>query len=120
MKNDEVTVNGVKIGSETKEDRDTKAIDLPSGARAQVRKGLGRDLMRAQRAVAGGDASAVVFALIAELVLIDGRKIVYEDVLEMDLADVMALQAEVIGENFEHPPQRASQDSSGQGSQQEN
>ena len=120
MKNDEVTVNGVKIDSETKEDRDTKAIDLPSGAQAQVRKGLGRDLMRAQRAVAGGDASAVVFALIAELVLIDGRKIVYEDVLEMDLADVMALQAEVIGENFEHPPQRASQDSSGQGSQQEN
>jgi len=120
MKSDEVTVNGVKIGAETTEDRETKAIELPSGACADVRKGLGRDLMRAQRAVAGGDASAVVFALIAELALIDGRRIVYEDVLEMDLADVMALQAEVIGENFEHPPQRASRDSSIQGSQPEN
>ena len=120
MKSDEVTVNGVRVGSETTEDRDTKMLELPSGKRGSVRKGMGRDLMRAQRAVAGGDASAVVFALIAELVLIDGRKIVYEDVLEMELADVMALQAEVIGENFEHPPQRASQDSSGQGSQQEN
>ena len=120
MKSDEVTVNGVKVVSETREDRDTKGIDLPSGARAEVRKGTGRDLMRAQRAVAGGDASAVVFALIAELTQIEGRKIVYEDVLEMELADVMALQAEVIGENFEHPPQRASQDSSAQDSQQEN
>jgi hypothetical protein len=120
MKSDEVTVNGVKIGSETREERETKAIELPSGARAEVRKGMGRDLMRAQRAVAGGDASAVVFALIAELVRLDGRKIVYEDVLEMELADVMALQAEVIGENFEHPPQRASQDLSAPGSQPEN
>ena len=121
MKSDEVTVNGVKIGAGTAmEEGETKTLDLPSGARAEVRKGMGRDLMRAQRAVAGGDASAVVFALIAELARIDGRKIVYEDVLEMELADVMALQAEVIGENFEHPPQRASQDSSGPDSQPEN
>jgi hypothetical protein len=113
MKTDDVTVNGVRIGgAEAVEAGETRTIELPSGARAEVRKGMGRDLMRAQRAVAGGDASAVVFALIAELVRIDGRKIVYEDVLEMELADVMALQAEVIGENFEHPPQRASQDSS--------
>ncbi|HEY9159376.1 hypothetical protein [Candidatus Binatus sp.] len=110
MKTDEITVNGVRIGgAEPKEDEDAQLIDLPSGARAEVRKGHGRDLMRAQRAAAGGDASAVIFALIAELTRVDGRKIVYEDVLEMDLADVMALQAEVIGENFDRPPQRASQ-----------
>ena len=42
--------------------------------------------MRAQRAAAGGDASAVIFALIAELTRVDGRKIVYEEVLEMELA----------------------------------
>jgi hypothetical protein len=120
MKTDDVTVNGVKIGgAEAVEASETRTIELPSGARAEVRKGMGRDLMRAQRAVAGGDASAVVFALIAELARIDGRKIVYEDVLEMELADVMALQAEVIGENFEHPPQRASQGSSNPGSQPE-
>jgi hypothetical protein len=113
MKGEEVTVNGVRVGSESAADeREVRAVELPSGARAQVRKGLGRDLMSAQRAAAGGDASAVVFALIAELVRVDGRKVVYEDVLEMELADVMALQAEVVGENFERPPQRASQDSS--------
>ena len=94
-----------------------RSIELPSGARAEVRKGYGRDLMRAQRAAAGGDASAVVFALIAEVTRVDGRKIVYEDVLEMDLADVMALQAEVIDENFDRPPQRASQASSSRDSQ---
>ncbi len=120
MKTDDVTVNGVRIGgAEAVEARETKTIQLPSGASADIRKGMGRDLMRAQRAVAGGDASTVVFALIAELARIDGRKIVYEDVLEMELADVMALQAEVIGENFEHPPQRASQGSSNPDSQPE-
>jgi len=110
MKTDEITVNGVRIGgAETEEKENTQTIDLPSGSRAEVRKGRGRDLMRAQRAAEGGDNSAVVFALIAELTRVDGRKIVYEDVLEMDLADVIALQAEVIGENFDRPPQRASQ-----------
>ena len=121
MKAEGITVNGVRVGAEGAADaQDIKTVELPSGACAQVRKGLGRDLMRAQRAAAGNDANAVVFALIAELVQVDGRKIVYEDVLEMELADVMALQAEVIGENFERPPQRASQDSSRPDSQSRN
>jgi hypothetical protein len=111
MKSDDVTVNGVRVGGADKEasEDEIRSIELPSGARAEVRKGHGRDLMRAQRAAAGGDASAVIFALIAEITRVEGRKIVYEDVLEMDLADVMELQAEVIGENFDRPPQRASQ-----------
>ncbi|HXN14246.1 MAG TPA: phage tail assembly protein [Candidatus Acidoferrales bacterium] len=120
MKTDELMVNGVPIGSgETNEEQSVRTIDLPSGARAEVRKGYGRDLMRAQRTAAGGDASAVVFALIAEVARINGQKIVYEDVLEMDLADVMALQAEVIDENFDRPPQRASQASFNPDSQSE-
>ena len=110
MKTDEITVNGVPIGTPAAKDEvETRMVELPSGSRAEVRKGHGRDLMRAQRAAAGGDASAVVFALIAELARVDGRKIVFEEVLEMDLADVMALQAEVIDENFDRPPQRALQ-----------
>jgi hypothetical protein len=111
MKSDDVTVNGVRVGGpDTKVDEsDIRTIELPSGARAEVRKGYGRDLMRAQRAAVGADASAVIFALIAEITRVNGRKIVYEDVLEMDLADVMELQADVIGENFDRPPQRASQ-----------
>ncbi len=113
MKTDEVSVNGVRItGADNGEGSNLRTIQLPSGAQAQVRPGIGRDLMRAQRAAAGGEASAVIFALIAELVRIDGRKIMYEDVLEMNLADAIALQAEVIGENFEHPPLQASQASS--------
>ncbi|MGD0673137.1 MAG: hypothetical protein ABSB13_13745 [Candidatus Binatus sp.] len=110
MKTDELTVNGVRIGGEgTKDEEEAQTIDLPSGSRAEVRKGHGRDLMRAQRAAAGEDASAVIFALIAELTRVDGRRIVYEEVLEMDLADVLALQDEVMGENFDRPPRRASQ-----------
>ncbi|MDO8433511.1 MAG: phage tail assembly protein [Candidatus Binatus sp.] len=108
---EDLKVNGVRVKDPEQDQESSRAIELPSGARAEVRKGLGRDLMRAQRVAAGGDASAVVFALIAELARVDGRKVVYEDVLEMDLADVLALQAEVVGENFERPPQRASQDS---------
>ncbi len=121
MKTDEVSVNGVRItGADSGDGPNLRTIQLPSGAEAQVRAGIGRDLMRAQRAAAGGEASAVVFALIAELVRIDGKRIMYEDVLEMNLADVIALQAEVIGENFEHPPLRASQASSSQDFQSEN
>src|SRR5271155_1505283 len=110
MKIEDLTVNGVRLGgADSKNEQEVRTIELPSGKSAEVRKGFGRDLMRAQRAAGGGDASAVIFALIAELTRVDGRKIVYEEGLEMDLEDVMALQAEVIDENFDRPPQRASQ-----------
>jgi hypothetical protein len=77
-------------------------LTLPSGETVKIRQGFGRDLMNAQRAVQGsGDATSVVFALIAELAEFDGgRKIVYEDVLELPLADVLAMQAEVTKGNF--------------------
>ncbi len=96
----------------------SRCLTLPSGKIAAIRRGKGRDLMRAQRAVAGNpDPTAVVFALIAELAQIDDAPIVYEDVIEMDLGDVLVLQAEVTGANFPEPAQRspapaASQDSS--------
>ena len=96
----------------------SRSIALPSGKSAAIRRGKGRDLMRAQRAVAGNsDPTAVVFALIAELAQIDGAPIVYEDVVEMDLGDVLVLQAEVTGANFpepapDSPAPAASQDSS--------
>src|SRR5713226_8065997 len=63
-----------------------KQITLPSGATAEVRKGRGKDLMRAHRAVRGkDDPMAISFALIAELTNIDGKTIVYEDVLDEPL-----------------------------------
>ena len=92
----------------------TRTTRLPSGKQAEVRKGKGRDSMRAHRAVAGNaEPMSVSFALIAELAHVDGKPLVYEDILEMDLDDVLALEAEVTGagegrENFPEPavPQR--------------
>jgi hypothetical protein len=110
---EEMRVNGVVIGMRgDAEHGESHAFELPSGKQAIVRKGYGRDLMRAQRAAGADDPNAVVFALVAELAEIAGRKIVYEDVLSMELADVLALQAEVIGENFQLPPPPDSRDSS--------
>ncbi|HEY1851574.1 MAG TPA: hypothetical protein VGG60_11160 [Candidatus Binataceae bacterium] len=63
-----------------------------------MRKGKGHDLMRAHRASAGNpEPMSVSFALIAELARVDGNPLVYEDVLEMDLNDVLALEAEIMG-----------------------
>ena len=40
-----------------------------------------------------------MFALIAELVEIDDQSYVYEDLLEMDLEDILALQTEISGKS---------------------
>lgn len=105
MTPEEITINGVRVQAAPEPERKARELSLPSGKRAAIRKGFGRDLMRAQR-VAGpeADPTAVVFALIAELVEIDGHRIVFEDVLTIDLEDVLMLQSEVIGPNFQNPP----------------
>src|ERR1700722_6728945 len=69
-----------------------KTITLPSGLVATVRKGKGRDLMHAQRATGVTEVAPMLLALVAELCEIDGKKIVYEQELEMDLEDVLTLQ----------------------------
>src|ERR1700688_3916592 len=75
-----------------------RQIALPSGKTAEVRRGKGRDLMRPHRAVAGNsEPMSVSFALIAELARVDGKALVYEDILEMDLDDVLTLEGEVSG-----------------------
>jgi len=74
-----------------------KELKLPSGRVAMVRKGFGRDLMRAHRAVGHNpEPTAITFALIAELAQVDGKTIVYEDVLAMELSDVLSLEAEIV------------------------
>ena len=98
-----------------------KTMTLPSGRAAEIREGKGKDLMRAHRAVRGNDdPMAITFALIAELVSVEGRPLVYEDVLEMGLADVLALQAEVLGPDFQIPPPPSSPGSSNSDSQSRN
>ena len=111
MRSDDVSINGVKLREAPEAERkDRTLLILPSGKSAAIRRGFGRDLMRAQRVVGvSSDPNAVVFALIAELVEIDGEKIVYEDLLAMDLNDVLALQSEVAGANFQGPPPAPSQ-----------
>jgi hypothetical protein len=114
MAREELQVNGVSIDAVTDGARgEVRTVTLPSGKTAAVRKGVGRDLMRAQRAAgAAADSSAIVFALIAELTRVDGSRIVYEDVLAMDINDVLALQKEVAGANFQLPPRAPSPPSS--------
>ena len=111
MRSEDVTVNGVRLQEQLEAEPKTRnVLVLPSGRNATIRKGFGRDLMRAQRVVgASNDPTAIVFALIAELVEIDGEKVLYEDLLAMDLNDVLALQSEVAGANFQGPPLAPSQ-----------
>src|ERR1022692_1962556 len=78
---------------------EARTITLPSGKPAEVRRGKGRDLMRAHRAVVGNpEPLSVSFALIAELARVEGKALVYEDILEMDLDDVLTLDREVSGQ----------------------
>lgn len=73
-----------------------KETTLPSGAQAVFFRRKGRALTNAQRK-ADGDASRMGFALLSEVVEIDGRAPLMEELEEMDLFDVMRLQ-EVFGE----------------------
>jgi hypothetical protein len=75
-----------------------RSLTLPSGKTVTIREGRGRDLMFAQRAVKPADGpGAVIFALIADLTEFDdGKQPLYEDVLEMPLADVLVLQSAVM------------------------
>lgn len=73
----------------------TKTLILPSGKTAEIRQGKGYDLLQAQ--MKAKNSEEIPYALIAELVEIDGTSLVYEDILEMDLSDVVALQGEISG-----------------------
>lgn len=72
-----------------------KELTLPSGKIAMIKKGKGIDLLNAQKNSNSSDE--IPYALIAQLTEIDGQNIVYEDVLEMDLDDVLAIQSEITG-----------------------
>ena len=68
-------------------------FNLSSGKVATMRPGKGRDLLNAQRVAR--EPAEVNFALLAELTEIDGKHLVMEDYLEMDLGDVLKLSEEV-------------------------
>lgn len=73
----------------------SKTFTLPSGRIAVLRNGKGHDLLQAQ--MKAKTSEELPYALIAELAEIDGQPLVYEDILDMDLSDVVALQGEISG-----------------------
>ena len=86
----------------------TKTLLLPSGKTAVIRKGKGFDLFQAQKKAKTSEE--IPYALIAELTEIDGVKLVYEDILELDLEDVIALQAEISGKLTEAKAKEVTQE----------
>ncbi len=72
----------------------TKEITLSDGKIAVIKDGKGRDLLNAQKKAKSSDE--IPYALIAELTEINGNYLVYEDILELPIADVIQLQ-EAIG-----------------------
>ena len=79
-----------------------KSLTLPSGKVAQIRDGVGRDLLNAQRKAQRPDE--VTLALTAELLTVDGGPVIYEDLLDWPLADVAVLITEVAALFPNSPP----------------
>ena len=78
-------------------------ITLPSGRVATIRKAKGRDLMHAHRVAAGyPEPISISFALIAEVARLEGKQLVYEDILDMNLDDVLALENAISGAAESH------------------
>jgi hypothetical protein len=73
-----------------------KEVTLPSGAKAVFYDRKGIALINAQRKAAD-DTSRISFALLSEIVEIDGKALLMEEMEEMGLFDVMEL-SKVLGE----------------------
>ena len=77
----------------------TKEINLPSGKVATILPGKGLHSRNAVKII-NGDMSQYLNALMYQLVLIDGKTIVMEELDEMDIKDYNKLMAEFSNENF--------------------
>lgn len=77
-----------------------ESVELPSGASAVVKETFKGKHIRKAQAISGGDSSLVIYSLIAQLVEIDGKGIVMEELDEMDGRDVLKLM-EIFGESFQ-------------------
>jgi len=86
-----------------------KEVVLASGKKLTIYKGKGKHLFQAQ--MKANSAQEILWALIAELCEIDGKKIVMEDLFEMDLGEVFQIQsafAEAYGGFFSLPQSQSS------------
>ena len=73
----------------------SKTFTLSDGKIAVVKNGRGYDLLQAQ--LKAKTSEEIPYALIAELTEINGQKLVYEDILELPLEDVIVLQTAISG-----------------------
>lgn len=71
-----------------------KEVVLPSGAYCHVRALTGRDLLQAQKLCDAHDYN-LIFVLATLCCKIDDKQLLYEQLLDMDLRDVVVLQREV-------------------------
>lgn len=74
-------------------------VTLSDGRVATVIKGKGKHAKKAMMK-SEGKGEEYLSILIAELVLVDGQKLVPEDFDEMDMSDYMAIQATFAEVNF--------------------
>jgi len=68
---------------------------LPSGKTLTVKDGKGEVLLHAQRKAKTPEE--IMFAMMAELIEIDDQSYVYEDLFQMPLEDILAIQAVLSG-----------------------
>lgn len=74
-------------------------FEVPSGDKYTITRSLkGKDQKNALK-FAGDNAEEFAFWLVSFVVNKDEKAVVYDDLLEMELADVVALQEEVISGN---------------------
>ena len=73
----------------------TKELTLSDGRKVIIKDGKGIDLLNAQKKAKTSDE--IPYALLAELCEIDGQYLVYEDILELPIEDVINLQAVISG-----------------------
>lgn len=71
------------------------SFTLPSGKKVIFLRGKGRDLRMALMAAGpGADQYRILFAIISQLALIDGKRMTMEGIDDLDFDDVMELQGE--------------------------
>ncbi len=76
---------------------DKTELTLPSGKKVAIATAKGKHLRQAARLAGADDPMGIGQALVSILATIDGAPVTYEEVGEMELADVLALQGAVMG-----------------------
>jgi hypothetical protein len=79
---------------------DTKTVTLSDGKVAAVRRPKGRDSIRAHDAAAGENKFKFTCALLAQIVTLDGKPCVIEDIAELYLADIDTLGEAAMSKDF--------------------